>query len=209
MYRLPDITPPQNRARFGRTREYVIIRPNILTEHPTEVLNREPRELILGECRDNRTPSGGRSPGSFIERPDGAEGELRLGVEIDEVMGYEGYNFKTRFEDVSVELKALGQRPRASQGQEEFADAPVMEFEADGSVQEGVLVNHQSMILNSSPAEIAIGNSELNETSVVERFRHKTSNSPSRGLQLQNLPASVEGEGGERRLLSWAFGPWA
>lgn len=125
----------------------MIVGPDILFSHPTEVLNREPWKLVLSECGYDRTPSGGRFLGSFIESLEGAQGKLALGVEVDEVMGYEGYDFETRFEDMGMQLKTLLEGPRASQGQKEVADPPVMELEGNRLVQ-GVLVNHRSMILD-------------------------------------------------------------
>lgn len=90
MYRLPNITPGQNRARLRRAREYMVVGSNPSTEHSTKELEGKRGKLILGKGGDHGAPSGGRLTWGLVENLAGKEGQLGLGVEVYEVMGNEG-----------------------------------------------------------------------------------------------------------------------
>lgn len=67
----------------------MIIRPNPKTDHASEELKGKRRGLVLGKCRDNRAPSGGRFGRSFIENLQRKMRQLGLGVEVDQMVGDE------------------------------------------------------------------------------------------------------------------------
>ncbi len=66
----------------------MIVRSSPGSEHSTKVMESKQRKLILGKGGDNGAPSSGGLMRRIVENLAGKEGELGLGIEVDEVMVY-------------------------------------------------------------------------------------------------------------------------
>jgi hypothetical protein len=64
----------------------MVVGPNRSTEHSPKEVEGKQRKFILGKGRDNGAPSGGRLPWGVVENLAGKEGQLGLGIEVDEVV---------------------------------------------------------------------------------------------------------------------------
>ncbi|KAK9163711.1 hypothetical protein Syun_004613 [Stephania yunnanensis] len=76
----------------------------------------------MGKCGDDGAPRSGGDVRGFVEDLAGKEGFMKVGVEVDEVVGEEREGLEAGFGDVGVELLAFLEGFGASEGEEEIAE---------------------------------------------------------------------------------------